>query len=149
MAQGLAAPRLKTASTSWSTSTEDAERIASSIGEGYAHQPTASGGCRFKRRTIMATYIVLLNFTDQGVRNVKDTTKRAEAFSQMAKKLGVTVKSIYWTLGQYDVVATLEAPDTATVTAVNLSVGALGNVRTQTLPAFSAEELGGILGKMP
>jgi uncharacterized protein with GYD domain len=97
----------------------------------------------------MATYIVLLNFTDQGVRNVKDTTKRAEAFSEMAKKLGVAVKDVYWTLGQYDAVASLEAPDTATITALSLSLGALGNVRTQTLPAFSAEELGGILGKMP
>jgi uncharacterized protein with GYD domain len=97
----------------------------------------------------MATYIVLVNFTDQGVRNVKDTTKRAEAFSETAKNLGVTVKSIFWTLGQYDAIATLEAPDTATITALNLSLGALGNVRTQTLPAFSAEELGGILGKMP
>jgi uncharacterized protein with GYD domain len=97
---------------------------------------------------MMATYIVLLNFTDQGIRNVKDTTKRAEAFREMAKKLGVTVKDIYWTLGQYDVIASLEAPDAATVTALNLSVGALGNVRTQTLPAFSADEMGGILAKM-
>jgi uncharacterized protein with GYD domain len=97
----------------------------------------------------MATYVVLVNFTDQGIRNVKDTKKRAEAFREMAKKVGVTVKETYWTLGQYDVVATLEAPDAATVTALNLSVGAMGNVRTQTLPAFSADEIGGILGKMP
>jgi uncharacterized protein with GYD domain len=97
----------------------------------------------------MATYIVLLNFTDQGIRNAKDTTKRAEAFREMAKKLDVTVREIYWTLGQYDIVASLEAPDAATVTALNFSVGALGNVRTQTLPAFSAAEMGDILGKMP
>jgi len=97
----------------------------------------------------MATYVVLVNFTDQGIRNVKDTKKRAEAFREMAKKVGVTVKETYWTLGQYDVVATLEAPDAATVTALSLSVGAMGNVRTQTLPAFSADEIGGILGKMP
>jgi uncharacterized protein with GYD domain len=92
---------------------------------------------------------VLVNFTDQGIRNVKDTKKRAEAFREMAKKVGVTVKETYWTLGQYDVVATLEAPDAATVTALSFSVGAMGNVRTQTLPAFSADEVGGILGKMP
>ena len=96
----------------------------------------------------MATYIVLVNFTDQGIRNVKDTRKRAEAFKETAKKLGVTVKDTYWTLGQYDVVAILEAPDAATVTALNLSVSALGNVRTQTLAAFSAIEIGGILDKM-
>jgi uncharacterized protein with GYD domain len=97
----------------------------------------------------MATYIVLVNFTDQGIRNIKDTTKRAQAYTEIAKKLGVTVKETYWTLGQYDVVASLEAPDAETVTALHLSVGALGNVRTQTLPAFSADEMAGILGKMP
>ena len=97
----------------------------------------------------MATYIVLANFTDQGIRNVKESPKRAEAFRAMAKKLGVTVKEIFWTLGQHDLVISLEAPDAAAVTAVNLSVCALGNVRTQTLAAFSAEEMGRILGKLP
>jgi uncharacterized protein with GYD domain len=97
----------------------------------------------------MATFIVLVNFTDQGIRTVKDTRKRAEAFKETAKKVGATVKEIYWTLGQYDVVSILDAPDAAIVTALNLGVGALGNVRTQTLPAFSADEMGGILAKMP
>jgi uncharacterized protein with GYD domain len=96
----------------------------------------------------MATYVLLVSFTDQGIRNVKDTTKRAEAFREMAKKAGATVKDLYWTLGQYDVVTILEAPDAASVTALGLSVGALGNVRTQTLPAFSAAEMGSILKKM-
>lgn len=96
----------------------------------------------------MATYIVLAHFTDQGIRNVKDTTKRAEAFKEMAKKLGITVKNHYWTLGQYDSVVTLEATDEEAVTALELSVGTLGNVRTQTLRAFSAEEMNRILGKM-
>ena len=96
----------------------------------------------------MATYVLLVSFTDQGIRNVKDTTKRAEAFRELAKKVGATVKDLYWTLGQYDVVTILEAPDAASVTALGLSVGALGNVRTQTLPAFSAAEMGTILSKM-
>ena len=96
----------------------------------------------------MATYVLLVSFTDQGIRNVKDTTKRAEAFREMAKKAGATVKDLYWTLGQYDVVTILEAPDAASVTALGLSIGALGNVRTQTLPAFSAAEMGTILKKM-
>ena len=61
---------------------------------------------------------------------------------------GVTVKELYWTVGQYDLVASLEAPDAATVTAAMLSLGALGNVRTQTLPAFSGDEMKGILGKI-
>ena len=96
----------------------------------------------------MATYVLLASFTDQGIRNVKDTTKRAEAFRELAKKAGATVKDLYWTLGQYDVVTILEAPDAASVTALGLSVGALGNVRTQTLPAFSVAEMGTILKKM-
>ena len=96
----------------------------------------------------MATYIVLAHFTDQGIRNAKDTLKRMEAFKVMAQRFGVTVKEVYWTLGPYDSVVTLEVPDEEAVTALGLSVGALGNVRTQTLRAFSAEEMGRILGKM-
>lgn len=97
----------------------------------------------------MATYILLANFTDQGIRTIKETTKRAAAFREVAKKGGVTVKELYWTVGQYDLVGSLEAPDAATVTAVLLSAGALGNIRTQTLAAFSADEMRGILDKMP
>ena len=96
----------------------------------------------------MATYVLLSKFTDQGIRNVKETTKRAEAFKETARKLGATIKDIYWTLGEYDVIATIEAPDAATVTAVGLSLGAAGNVRTQTLTAFSANEMGQILSKI-
>jgi len=96
----------------------------------------------------MATYIALMNFTDQGIRNVKDSAKRAEAFKEAAKKLGVTVKDIYWTLGQYDIVATVEGPDDPSVTALGLSLGALGNVHTQTLRAFGAAEMKQILDKM-
>jgi uncharacterized protein with GYD domain len=96
----------------------------------------------------MATYIILANFTEQGVRNVKDTPKRADAFRDMAQKAGVTVKEQYWTLGAHDIVAIVEAPDDIAVTAVGLSVGALGNVRTQTLRAFSKAEMAAIVGKM-
>ena len=96
----------------------------------------------------MATYIVLGNFTDQGIRAVKDTTKRAEAFKAMAKKAGATVKELYWTLGQFDLMTVVEAPDDATLTALLLSAGALGNLRTQSLRAFSADEMGKIVGKM-
>jgi uncharacterized protein with GYD domain len=96
----------------------------------------------------MPTYIVLGNFTDQGIRNVKDTVKRAEALRAMATKLGITVREVFWTLGQYDVAMILEAPDEAVATAFGLSVGAQGNGRTQTLRAFTADEIGRILGKM-
>jgi uncharacterized protein with GYD domain len=96
----------------------------------------------------MATYIVLGQFTEQGIRGVKDTTKRAAALKEMAQKVGATVKEVYWTLGQYDVVTVIDAPDDAAVTALLLSVGGLGNVRTQSMRAFSADEIGRILGRM-
>jgi len=96
----------------------------------------------------MANYIILGNFTDQGIRNVKETTKRAEAVSSMAEKAGATLKDIYWTLGAYDIVAVLEAPDDETATALGLSISSLGNVRTQTLRAFTADEIDSILGKI-
>ena len=96
----------------------------------------------------MATYIVLTNFTDQGIRSVKDTTKRADAVKEMAKKFGVTAKEFFWTLGSYDVVAIFEAPDDASMTAFGLAIGSGGNIRTQTLRAFSREEMNGILAKL-
>ena len=96
----------------------------------------------------MATYILLLSFTDQGIRNVKDTSKRADTFKDMAKKCGATVKDVFWTLGEYDVVAIVEAPDDISMTALGLSSGALGNVRTQTLRAFTQADIKTVLGKM-
>ncbi|UUZ63532.1 GYD domain-containing protein [Polaromonas sp. P1-6] len=96
----------------------------------------------------MVTYIALSNFTDQGIRNVKDTTKRAEAVKEAAKKFGATMTQIYWTLGKYDVVAIIEAPDETSATAFALAIGMAGNVRTQTLRAFSKDEMNGILGKL-
>lgn len=97
----------------------------------------------------MATFIVLGGFTDQGIRNAKETTKRAQAFRDMASKGGVKVKDIFWTLGAYDVVVTLEAPDDETVAALLLKLGSLGNIRSQSLRAFSADEMEKILKKMP
>ena len=96
----------------------------------------------------MANYILLGNFTEQGIRNVKDTEKRAEAIRSMAKKTGTTIIETYWTLGQYDVVLIADAPDEDSMTALGLSIGSLGNVQTQTLRAFKADEIGRILGKM-
>jgi uncharacterized protein with GYD domain len=96
----------------------------------------------------MATYCVLGSFTEQGVRNAKDSPKRAEAFKAMAKKCGVTVKDVYWAQGQYDVVTILEASDDLAVTSLALSIGALGNVRTQTLRLFSAGDMKAIIEKM-
>ena len=96
----------------------------------------------------MITYVVLMNFTDQGIRNAKDTLKRADAFKDIAKKFGATVREMFWTQGQYDIVTIAEVPDEASGTALNLSLCALGNVRTQTLRAFSANEMKQIIAKM-
>jgi uncharacterized protein with GYD domain len=96
----------------------------------------------------MMTYVVLATFTDQGVKNAKDSPKRAEAFRQMAKTFGVTVKDIFWTQGRYDIVTIVEAPDELSATALNLSLGALGNIRTESLRAFSSEDMMKIVAKM-
>jgi len=96
----------------------------------------------------MATYILLMNFTDQGIRKITDSPKRADAFKGMAKKCGATVKDVFWTLGEYDVVSIVEAPDDISMTALGLSSGALGNVRTQTLRAFTQADMRTVLGKM-
>lgn len=96
----------------------------------------------------MATYIVLANFTDQGIRNVKDTGKRADAVREMGKKFGVNMKDVYWTLGTYDVVTICEAADDAAMTAFGLALGTAGNVRTQTLRAFNRQDINSILGKL-
>ena len=96
----------------------------------------------------MATYILLGQFTEQGIRNVKDTTKRAQGLNDLAKKFGATVTSTYWTIGQDDVVAIIDAPDDVAVTGLLLSLGAAGNVRTQTLRAFSADQMAQIIGKI-
>jgi uncharacterized protein with GYD domain len=96
----------------------------------------------------MATYIVLNNFTDQGIRNVRETTNRADAIRDMAKKFNVNVKEVYWTLGTVDVVTIFEAADEASITAFALAIGSAGNVRTQILRAFTKEEMKPILSKL-
>ena len=96
----------------------------------------------------MPTYVRLSNFTEQGMKNIKDTAKRAEAFKKAAKEAGITIKELLWTQGQYDVVTVLEAPDEITASALALSVGKLGNITGQTLRAFTATEMEKILQKV-
>ncbi|MFI1155239.1 GYD domain-containing protein [Streptomyces sioyaensis] len=95
----------------------------------------------------MPTYIALLNWTDQGIRNYKETAKRAEAFGSAAQKLGAKLLDIYWTVGPYDLVAVVEAPDDEIATAALLKLGGVGNVRTTTLRAFGREEMDRIIAK--
>jgi uncharacterized protein with GYD domain len=92
----------------------------------------------------MPTFISLVNFTDQGIKNVKDSPDRLQAFKAAAEKLGVKVKDVYYTVGSYDLVTVVEGTGEA-VTATLLKVGSLGNVRTQTLRGFSPDEFKKIL----
>ena len=96
----------------------------------------------------MPTYIVLASYTQQGITNIQDTLKRTDAAKAAAKKVGATLKETYWTLGQYDLVAIFEAPNDETMTALGLITGKAGNVRTQTLRAFSAADMKSILEKV-
>ncbi len=96
----------------------------------------------------MPTYVSLLNWTDQGIRKVKWTTKRAKAFLDMAGKVKVKVREIHRTMGRYDVVVIMEAPDDEAISRLMLGVGALGNFKSETLRAFSAQEMTQILKEM-
>jgi uncharacterized protein with GYD domain len=96
----------------------------------------------------MPTYITMLNWTEQGVRNYKDTAKRAEAFGAAAQKLGAKLLNIYWTVGPYDLVAVVEAPDDETASAAALRLGMQGNVRTETMRAYTREEMQRIVDKL-
>ena len=97
----------------------------------------------------MQTYIVLANFTDQGVRNIKDTTKRADAAKELAGRFGVKMREIYWTQGKYDMVTLCEGDNEAAISAFGLALTSAGNVRFQTLRAFTRDEMNGILNKLP
>ena len=96
----------------------------------------------------MQTYIALAKFTDQGIKSVKDTVRRADAAKEVASRYGVRMKEIFWTLGEYDLVVLLEANDDASLTAFNLGVCSAGNVKFQTLRAFSRDETSALLGKI-
>ena len=96
----------------------------------------------------MAHYVVLATFTDQGIRAVKETPKRAKAFREMAKALGVTIKDIYWTLGQYDVILTMEAAQDEAVASLMFKAGSLGNLTSQTLRAFTENEIEALVAKV-
>lgn len=97
----------------------------------------------------MATYFALATFTDQGLKSVKDTVKRSDAARELASRFGVKMTDIHWTLGAYDLVIQCECNDEASITAFSLAVCSAGNVRFQTLRAFSRDEMAGVLGKLP
>lgn len=97
----------------------------------------------------MAKHIVLIKWTEQGVKNVKDTVKRARDFKQVAKSIGVEITDISWTLGPYDLVCTLNAPDDETATRLGLMLAMQGNVSTTTMRAFGETEMESIIKGLP
>ena len=96
----------------------------------------------------MAHYVILASYTEQGIRGIKDTAKRAKGFRDLAKGMGVTIQDIFWTLGAYDVVLTLEGPNDETVASLMMKVGALGNLKSQTLRAFPESQIEALLSKV-
>lgn len=97
----------------------------------------------------MPTYISLVQFTDKGIQAAKETTQRVAEWGSKVQSKGVSIKEMYWTLGQYDQVCVFDAPDDETAASVLLAADTLGNIRTQTLRAFTASEMEKILSQVP
>lgn len=97
----------------------------------------------------MPTYVSLLRYTHQGIASVKESPKRVDAFKDALKKAGGELKAFYLTMGQYDIVAAYELPDDETAAKVALTIGSLGNIRTETLRAFREDEFRKIITGLP
>jgi uncharacterized protein with GYD domain len=102
-----------------------------------------------ERRRTMSTYVWLVNWTEQGARTVNATTKRANDFKENAEKMGVTVKEILWTMGRYDLVLVINAPNDETIRLLALRLGMGGNAKAETLKAISSQEMDQILMGLP
>jgi len=100
-------------------------------------------------RILMPTFMMSLNWTDQGIRAVKDSPKRSEAARELAKKVGVEIKHLYLTSGDSDLVIFVEAPSGDNVAKFALAVSSLGNVRTRTVRAWSADEYRKLISELP
>ena len=96
----------------------------------------------------MPAYITLFNWTDQGVRNAKNTSERAQAAREAWEAAGGRFIGIWWTFGEYDGVVVHEAPDDATANKLLFATGMQGNIRTTTMRAFGEEEIEGILEEL-
>ena len=96
----------------------------------------------------MPAYIVLMNWTDQGIRNARETVQRRDQADALAERHGARIEQVYWTVGPYDIVAILDAPDDESATAMMLELSSAGNLRTTTLRAYDREEMSGILQRL-
>jgi uncharacterized protein with GYD domain len=101
-----------------------------------------------KEKVDMPTYVSLINWTDQGIRTVRETLDRADKFEELAQKHGASLEQVYWTVGPYDIVAIIEAPDDESATAVLLEGSTLGNIRTTTLRAYDRDQMSGIIQRL-
>jgi uncharacterized protein with GYD domain len=110
------------------------------------NQPAGEAGER--RKPYMPTYVSLINWTDQGIRTAKDTLDRADRTQELGGKYGASLEQVYWTVGPYDIVTVIEAPDEESLTAFLLELGSWGNIRTTTLRAYNREEMSGILQRL-
>ena len=97
----------------------------------------------------MATYIILVRYTDQGIQNIKDSPKRLDAAKAAFKAMGAELQQWYLALGRYDVVVFSEAPDDETAAKLSMAVGALGNVRTETLRVFTEQDYRKLIAALP
>lgn len=97
----------------------------------------------------MPTYITLLSFTQQGIQKIKESPKRLDAAKKAYESMGAKVKDFYLVLGRYDIVLVAEAPNDETIAKVALALGSLGNVRSETLPAFTEGEYRKIIAALP
>jgi uncharacterized protein with GYD domain len=95
----------------------------------------------------MTTFVSLINWTEQGIKNFRDTTQRAEEFSKLVQSSGGRVRELLWTVGEYDFVCVADFPDEEAGVAVLLRLGSAGNIRSKTLRAFGSEEMVGIIGR--
>jgi len=95
----------------------------------------------------MPTYVSLIHWTEQGIKNYKDTNMRLEDFTKLTESKGGKVREALYTVGEYDIVTVTEFPDDETATTALLQVGSLGNIRTNTMRAFTADEMGGIISR--
>jgi uncharacterized protein with GYD domain len=93
----------------------------------------------------MPTYVILMNWTDQGAKADRDAVRRREQADALAEKYGARIEQAYWTMGHYDIVAVIEAPDDESLTAMMLELTAEGNIRTSTLRAFDHDQMQAII----
>jgi uncharacterized protein with GYD domain len=96
----------------------------------------------------MPTYVTLMNWTDQGIRNVRDSVERYDRATELAAKHGVSLKQVYWTVGPHDLISIAEAPDVESVSAFYLELSSAGNLKTTTLPAFNRDEMSSLLQRL-